>query len=257
MLPKPCWILCTPRTGSSFLCDLLNNTNIYPEYQHPELDKVRGKYLKKGQSFNEWIRFYFSPTELLYNPPIYSKIIFHQYLEAMMGIAKDKRYNVGWYPQKHDQKLTDKLNICYNSNFINKIFPDIKYIYLKRDPISHAVSLYFARMTRKYHIFNKNELNNYKNMAIPMKEAKLIECYEDAVIYNTIWDEFLLDSNCLIIQYKDLIDQTQTVLEKTMKYLEVDFNAKDVIEQTKKSQNILRMTRKEAELFEKKLISLL
>src|SRR5574343_868527 len=99
---KACWILCTPRTGSSFLCELLNNLVVFPPFDHPGMKTVRG-VLEVGQAFSEWTRLYSSLADFCNHPPPYSKMIFHQYIELFGSIPKQKQYNVGWYEDKHDK----------------------------------------------------------------------------------------------------------------------------------------------------------
>ena len=92
MFPSACWILCTPRTGSSILCELLNGLGVFPNFNHPGMKNNRGP-LETGQAFNEWARLYSNLVEFCYQPPPYSKMIFHQYIEVMGSVTKSKKYN--------------------------------------------------------------------------------------------------------------------------------------------------------------------
>src|SRR5688572_22853884 len=128
MYPKACWILCTPRTGSSVLCELLNNVGAFPVFRHKNMQTTHRGPLEAGQTFNEWPRLYDDLCQFLENPPPYSKMIFHQYVETMAGVAKRKRYDIGWYPEKHDKKLMAEISSKYDSRYARSIFPDLKFV---------------------------------------------------------------------------------------------------------------------------------
>ena len=257
MYPKPCWILCTPRTGSSFLCELLNNSGSFPEMKHNSLKNYRCP-LEKGQAFSEWCRLYDGFYDFIENPPPYSKIIFHQFFEVMNNISKEKRYGVGFYKEKYDNEKAIKISKKYSAKYImNSIFPDIKYILLKRNPISNAVSIYFSRITKKYHIYDYNSLKEYLNSKIEIDDFKLLKCYKDSKLNNNIWLNFLGKEKFLSINYDDLINKTEDTLENISDYIGISINYKNVISKINKNPRIFRMTRDESKEVENKLLKLI
>ena len=257
MHPKACWILCTPRTGSSLLCELLNNLGAFPHFDHPGLKHHRGP-LEVGQAFNEWFRLYDSLPHFLDHPPPYAKVIFHQYAETFANIARGRRYGVGWYPEKHDKNLLGAIIAKYDSEFVRHVMPDMRFIRLRREPVSHAISIYFARTTKKYHIYSKGDLSNYMDSKIELNESKLIETYKDALDYDKAWDSFLKgDEELMDVDYDDLCNNTEVVLNKIVNYLGVkgDVN-KSLSNVYGNNPRIYKMTRPEASEFESKLRSL-
>lgn len=248
MSPCACWILCTPRTGSSFLCELLNNTKAFPAFDHPGLVKRRGP-LEIDQSFNEWPRLFYGPADFASNPPPYCKMIFHQYVETFGNVSKSKRYNIGWYPFTHDARFMEEVSTRYNSDYVNKLFPDIKYIHLVRNAIDHAVSLYIARSTKKYHIYTQEDLSAYMNMDISVNQSRLLEAYKDALEYRNSWKWFLKgDEKIIEVEYEDLILDPSKVLKNIGSFLELDLDSNLSLTSTfGENKRIFRMTRPEAD----------
>lgn len=131
----PCWILCTPRTGSSYLCEILNNLKYFPTYDsiYPDLFNNHSiGPLKSDRSFGEWLRLYTLELFQKY-PPIYTKAINHQF----------------------NRILTLDLTV--------EILPNIKFIILKRrNVINHTSSYYMAKKLNQYHVYNSKMLNQYQ-----------------------------------------------------------------------------------------------
>ena len=238
--------MCTPRTGSTLLCELLNSINIFPPFDHPNIQFCDGGFIKKGQAFNEWARLYSSVSEFIAHPPPYSKMIFHQYIEIVGSVPKSKRYNTGWYTSLHDPSFVSKVLLKYNSKYIRSLFPDIKFIHLKREPISHAISLYFARETREYHIYDASSLKEYLEINIPINHSKMLEAYKDALLYNCVWEEFWSgDEDVLVVNYEDLVSDNCKKIQEIVSFLGLDLKVNKC-----NSNRIYRMTRPEASKFE-------
>lgn len=247
MEPKSCWILCTPRTGSSLLCELLNNLDIFPPFNHPSLTDRRGP-LEKGQAFNEWARLYFGPAYFSFYPSPYAKMIFHQYVEAMGSILKPKRYGVGWYHNVHDLEFLKSISLKFNSEYVRRIFPDIHFIHLLRDPLDHAVSLYVARNTKKYHIYSQFDLDRYMDMKIVVESRKLMMAYDDAISYSDSWKWFLKgDEKVLQIQYEEMLLDPGNIIERIGEFLNISFDVEKSLSKTYGSdKRIYRMTHPES-----------
>lgn len=254
MQPKACWILCDPRTGSSFLCDLLNNTQAFPVYTHPRMRNKRGP-LEIGQAFNEWARLFDNVQQMLHDPPPYAKMIHHQYVETVAGLPKDQRYHPGWYPTKHDMAMLVEYSIKYDSRFVRRIFPDISFIRLTRNVVSHAVSLYIARSTTKYHIYDKNTLDTYLKTKIEIDDARLLEAYKDAVNYTESWSRFLDGTERLLrVNYEDLVEKPVDTLSSILNFLGVQTDVQAAVNRTLGNEKrLFRMTRPDAQIFEDRL----
>jgi len=214
--------------------------------------------LEKGQSFNEWCRLYDNFNQFLHDPPIFCKMIHHQLFEVINNIPKENRYKPGFYSNKYDEKVLKNFSEKYNSEYFKRIlFPDLKFIKLKRDVIKNAVSLYCSRITQKYHIYDEESLLKYKNMNIEINENKLIESFIDAKNNEKIWDSFGAHAECILISYDDLINNTEITLNDIFTYLNISVSSKDVIKKTKDKSRIFKMTRDDFGHIEEKLRQLL
>lgn len=247
MEPKACWILCTPRTGSTLLCELLNNLGSFPKFEHPKLDQCKGLLKKAGGSFNEWIRLYSNPIEFMACPPPYCKMIFHQYVEVMASVEKCDKYNVGWYPNKHSKEIEDKAMKIGGVDFVKLVFPDLRFIHLRRKPVTQAVSLFIARNTKKYHLYNQYEVSEYLKMRVGSDDEQLLAAYKDACENNRVWDKFLEKENAIEVDYQELVDDTTSVMDRLASQLNLKGNIVKAINSTMNySSKVKRMTRPEA-----------
>ena len=79
MIIDPIWILCNPRTGSSYLCECLNHTGYFEPYENEYTDK-RGddRMLEHGMAFCEWMRIIKNKESFERNPPKFLKNIYEQ-----------------------------------------------------------------------------------------------------------------------------------------------------------------------------------
>lgn len=251
-MDNACWILCTPRTGSSFLCELLNNTGAFPPFEHEGTKNRRGP-LEVGLAFNEWMRLYNSPSDFEAKPCPYSKVIFHQYIEVMGGLSKEKRYGVGWYDVVHDFNFMMNTSVRYDSNYIKNILPKVKFIHLTRDVIGQSVSLYTARTTNKYHIYDPQSLKSYMNTKLPFDLPKMMIAYRDALNNQLLWERFLCDSEVFELDYSEMIHCPSGTLSKIGEFLEVPLDVEASVSKTLgENRRLYRMTRPDQyELMEK------
>jgi LPS sulfotransferase NodH len=220
---NPIWILCNARSGSSILCEYLNNLNIFEVFEHEEIEKRNAHLLKTKGAFNEFLRLYNTLNELILNPPRYLKCLDEQYIQLI-------------------QK-----NLNYDAVFIRKILPGIKFIKLKRkDNISQAISLYCARLTNKWHIYTEEELKNYHQIEISFNPKLALECLYEIENYHN-WSWFIKD-DFLEVFYEDLLIEPQNIIRKILDFSQVDADNQVIyhsIETTKKRQRIYKMTRNE------------
>jgi hypothetical protein len=216
--------------------------------------------LEVGQTFNEWARLYDNVVNFTENPPPYSKMIFHQYIEVFMGLPKHKRYTVGWYPEKYEPEVEKHYSSMYDSVYARRLFPDLKFVLLRRDPISHAISLYFARTSKTYHIYDKDVLNSYLSRQIEIDDGRLMEAYLDAVLYQDSWRHFLSGDELLHeVDYETLVREPEATLTKLYQFLGI--RPESVVKSMEavhgEEKKIHRMTRPEAEAVTERLKILL
>lgn len=251
MSPRPCWILCTPRSGSSYLCDLLNNTGLFPAFSDPRLaDKVGP--LQRGLAFNEWLRIFDSPRDIAENTPVCCKAIYHQYVEAMGSIRKEARRKPssnGYAPidPERNEWVRDKYPLTY----VKACLPGVRFIKLKRDPISQAVSTYFARKTEKYHLYDVSDAERYFSRKIPLS-YELLDVYKEVVDLTDAWDGLCRWQTTIDIDYDSLVGRPEDTLSAILEFLEADKSeAKGAVEKTQEASRLIRMTRPESPSFER------
>lgn len=250
-----CWILCTPRTGSTFLCELLNNSGAFESYDDPRLKERRGP-LERGRAFNEWLRLYEDALDFAQNPPGCLKCIFHQYLEVFGKVDKSKRYAPGYYPEVYSLEFAATVLDEFNIEFLRSHIQDLQFVRLtRRDVVSHSVSLYFARMTQQYHIYSQEQLDEYLKRSVPYNRSIILPIHRDAVALNSVWDKFVWGKDFLDVYYEDLIDDPASVLKSVLSYLKVDRPESAIAEAVDRSTNkrVFRMTRPEAKSYEQLL----
>jgi LPS sulfotransferase NodH len=179
---QPAWILCNPRCGSSYLCELLNNTRKFEP-------------VKKGRPFGEWLKYYESLSDIAPNPPIFNKCTRRQFVAL-----------IGEMPREQFESL----------------LPACRYILIHRkDLYAQAVSMYIAKCTDQYHLFSQNARAEYLNQQIDFNEEMILKMYKDACAYPTAWSTFLNGADYLQIYYEDLISDPAATLNKVCRHLDV------------------------------------
>lgn len=213
---NPIWILCNPRTGSSHLCDLLNNTGHFPPCNHPgTVENIGPK--QKGLAFNEWLRLYSNAQDFVQHPVPHMKAIHHQFVEVFGSANPETKW------------------------LVENSLPGIRYIQLVRTNLAeHAASLYFAKQTDTYHIYNKESLREYLDKPVPIKRNELMAAYQEVLGMQHNWDAYRPD---IVVTYEDLMRQPVEVLRSIMDWLGLpDNNLSEVVNRTLDNR-LFRMTR--------------
>ncbi len=216
----PCWILCHPRTGSSLLCDLLNATGKFPPYTHPFLQPDR-RFLKSGQSFNEWLRLFVEkPADFWFNPPPHLKCLHEFFHPVLAGVPRTA---------------------------IEAAIPGLKFVLLERtDRIAQATSSYIATTMKQWHLVNEAEDDKYRSSPCPFDLTRALEAH-DKVIKFYDWREFLSDAPYHHIEYQSLLDNPAEVLSDLLLYLNVPTDTVSRAVAAKRSY--IRMTRPESDKY--------
>src|SRR6266498_631926 len=180
---QPAWILCNPRCGSSYLCELLNNTRKFEP-------------VKKGRPFGEWLKYYESMSDIAANPPIFNKCTRHQFV-ALFG-------------EMPRQQFESLLSGC-------------RYILVHRkDLYAQAVSMYIAKCTDQYHLFSEDARTEYLNQTVDFNEELILKMYKDACAYPAAWSSFLDGADYIQIFYEDLVSDPAEMLSKVCRHLDVE-----------------------------------
>jgi LPS sulfotransferase NodH len=118
--------------------------------------------------------------------------------------------------------------------------------------------LYFARTTKKYHVYDEPTLSDYMDKTIVYDADRLREAYFDALDYNQSWSHFLAgDEKIIDVDYQDLMKNMSSVMSRVVEFIGCGGDVDLSIERTHGNQKrIYRMTRPEAKEYEDKLRSL-
>lgn len=215
--PPPLWILCNPRTGSSVLCEYLNQIGKFDAYENDKTINQRGP-TETGTAFGEWLRI-LDKESFRNNPPRYLKCIYHQFVEVF-----------------------GSPNLI---SHIDDYLDGIKFILLKRrNTIDHAASIYFSEKTNKYHVWSTADLKNYLNIKIETDMNTLIKCIQKSIEYQNNWDQFIKNRNYLEIFYEDIFVNPHDSMCKILEFAEVKATNKSIAESIDKNR-LIKMVRSE------------
>jgi len=222
-----CWILSTPRTGGNYLSQILNRTGLFVD--------------KKKHPFDEWLGFY-------------------NYRQNLDWFLSENQIS-NWLPTK-DWFLSDTPNFInlhrdqfFNAfkddsyNFFKLKFKDVKYLLLKRNFFSQVASLYVAKMTKVWRIYDEKQLEYYANKLIDVNSKKIIECYQEEINKKNAWFDFDKKPDVMNIAYEDLNNNTEHVIKQILNFLDLPLkNIEQSIRLTNK--NYLKTQREETKKVE-------
>lgn len=196
-LLKPCWILCTPRSGSTYLASILNDTLLF--------DPIFSEYLgwKKKLILN--------PNDIKLCPK------FCKVLHVHMNRIFYKPDFLQDIPINHNLQYLKPPKVSVE--VIKKYFPNIKFVLLERkDCVAQAISYCVTSEVSNYHkqsFFNISEKNKYlkfKNTKINVSDDNLMKYYETCKKYKDIWSDFLLDVPHFKLYYEEITEKKITEL---------------------------------------------
>jgi len=165
---RPCWILCSGRTGSSYLVQLIN---IILGAGWPE---------GFGEKYNK------------------------RHTKAFMQNIRQGKYPK--FNKMHREQF-ERVFIDEDKQKIEKSHPDMHYILLKRkDLVAQTVSWYFCRKTDIWFIKKRTELNSYLKRRIPFDGEFILQLYEEMSHYSDGWTKYLEGSEYFPIYYEELSD---------------------------------------------------
>lgn len=213
-----CWILCNERSGSTMLCNLLNDTKLFPVYVDSRLTDHKGP-LQKGRAFDEWLRLFMRDNSgvegFLKNPPLCLKCLQQTYVDVFGQLSADQ---------------------------LEEIFPNINYILLKRKDIyAHAVSVYFSKTFQKWHLYNKEEYDRYMKLSVAFDIDIAMEAYQSVITFQENWKGFLGNRKPIEVFYEDLVSNPTLAIFSILDHLELPHV------EVKVSNRTLPMTRPESQ----------
>lgn len=200
-IQTPCWILCTPRSGSTYLSKILNNTNLF----NPNFSEYLG-----------WKRNDFLHPNDLKNAPKFCKTL-HVHINRIFhepNFLKDIH---------HDNKLQFIKPKKQFRLFVEKQIPGIKFLLLERkDIISQTISYCVTTEISKIHkksFFNMTSINQqeeFENTNISISDELLLSYFKTCTNYTGIWDEFLEGTEFYKLYYEDI---NATEIKNILNYL--------------------------------------
>lgn len=226
-MKEPIFILANPRSGSSVFRLILNSTNksvfppecgfiqwLYPKYGHWNFDKFThdafiGPFVEDvllSKKMGSWGLSYQRLYDFLEkeNP--------NSYAEACYLVYK-------FYGMKHNKEVEvwgDKNNYyIHHLDTISEIYPNAKYIWLKRNPKDVCASY-----------LKVNELPNeleYK----PQMPVHIDYIFDEIKSNHTKIEEFLKnieDSNKILVNFEDIISKNEDIVNELNSFVGIDMN---------------------------------
>lgn len=179
---KALWICCNARTGSNFLCELLNNTELFPVY-------------KEGKAFGEWIKLI--DKKEFYRLPLETVKMIHEHFVKKLGNVNAKLMR----------------EILPGIKFI---------LLKRRNVLEHAASLYFARFTNAYYLSHENQKDWYYKQKVSFYPTLCKSMIDEVIEYQNNWDNFFIGDEKLTVYYEDLIENPAEILSKVLSYYGID-----------------------------------
>lgn len=198
-----CWILCTPRTGSTYLCDLLNSSNLFvPEFR---------------EWFGQKLGIYNQPEDLERRPCFYNKVLHVQF---------NRIFN------HHGRMIDDPIfDVCQTENPTaeNRIKLETilkpKYVVLKRDIFQILVSYYVATLASAssgesfFVIRDHEKQKRFLQRQVGMDEKLLRRIYAVVKTYDEKWNLFLSGVDHLQVNYDLLSENPREVVSNIFDFI--------------------------------------
>lgn len=195
---KPCWILCSPRTGSSLLCSLLNSTQLFDQFLMKGTTEQKGPCQSiQGSAFNEWLRLYPDETSLYEKPPKCLKALDHQLFHLSPSATPER---------------------------LRCVLPEIVFVKLsRRNLFEQAVSECIAKETKMYHAYDDEMLLKHKKKIVQAEDKKLLYSYEN--VKKDSWKNFEKHIH-LEVFYEDLCSDPIGVIRDITSLMGINFQEK-------------------------------
>lgn len=196
-------IITTPRSGSTFLCSILQSLQIagYPTEHLRQASAVLAKNCQ------------FDYINLLHNLMAYkttsNEVFGTKFISHFLEVFQKAKFNFG------------------------EIFQSIsKYIYLvRRDKVAQAVSIVLAQKTNVWHISNQEKHQNYETQLeqIEIKETLLEEVHKQYLFIHQ-QEEYLTklfkiyQISPFIVEYEQLVEHTEEQINLILNYLQIPYS---------------------------------
>lgn len=198
---KPLWILTTPRCGSTYLCDILNNTKLFDI-------KIKENFNFKSETKNQIVK--------------YTKVHFYQLIECNKSKINpeqnfpDIKYVRIIRKDLFRQAISDycaRKSMCWQvTNLDNSFEGDFNYITLPR--------------------------KKYLEIKFNWDEKLAVSIYEKLVEDNKSWDNFLVNRSYLIVDYDDVVNNTKKTIKNIFNYIDCEISENLILKSIKKCKTV-------------------
>jgi len=180
-----CWLLTSPRSGSTYLQYLLNLNVGVPIDANGDRETARyhftehlGELTCSIEEFFQW-------------DPIVTRVHCHHFGE----------YNL---PRQQ----------------IKELYPDVRFVLLeRRDAYQQAVSLALSDRTGIQHCESEEQLQTYQQMSVFLSDEVLLRYHQAIIDYQAYWRNWLHGEPVLLITYESLLLSPISVVEQILDFL--------------------------------------
>lgn len=181
-----CWLLTSPRSGSTYLQHLLNCNVVELRSSSDARDRMR-------HSFEEHLnsRFCTSWDDFLALDPLVTKMHCHHFGAHLLRRRE-----------------------------IKGLFPGIRFVLLERKNVwQQAVSLAIANRTGVTHCTSDETHQSFQQMAVEPTDDELLNCLKAVRDYQAFWRNWLHSEPHLVVTYEALIEEPAQTVAGIFDYL--------------------------------------
>jgi len=197
---NPCWIVSTPRSGTTYFCDLINNTDLFNPFFEEHFNLIFGnRHQDFSDRSNEFMFCKIQPMQWEFN-------------NLELNFVKEKLNNIKFIRIKR-KNIIDKAVSLYLASISNiwNISEDIKNVKL-HDKLQSFISTDEDYLSKEFKLDLKY----------------LIKCYHTVIEDEEKCDRFLENVNSIEIDYEEIInDNSKLALDKFFEYMNISFNDVD------------------------------
>lgn len=182
-----CWLLTSPRSGSTWLQYLLNHNAGVPLRIGDDREQARYSF---GEHMSE--KYCRSLEEFLQWDPVVSKVHCHHF---------------GAY-------LIDR-------PLLKSRLPPLRFVLLeRRDQFAQAASLAMANRTGITQCQNLKKQNEFRASSVKLEDAELVACLKAVNDYTAFWRNWLHSESHLVVTYESLLEDPASVVGEVLSYLQ-------------------------------------
>lgn len=185
-----CWLLTSPRSGSTYLQYLLNVNAGVPI--RPADDRQQARY-SFGEHLSEQLCGSWEDLEEW--DPIVSKVHCHQYGHYLLS-----------------------------REAVKERFPGIRFVLLeRRDSCAQAVSLALANHTGVTQCTSERQLSEFRDLDPVLTDSELLDCHRAVLDYLAFWRNWLHTEQHLTVTYEALVESPREIVAEILDFLKTPY----------------------------------